>query len=667
MIADAPAAMPMHSHMNNKDMTMEPDMKKDMTKHMDTACTMKKDMETDCFGLLSAAKRTTQPITTTHYLLGHVAQFIVRAFALTPAVLLVALPIAAARTFPHPRYMAAAGGIWAWFLLFLVKNFRLLDGNAGRAPATTMPTKKKVVVIGAGPVGITAVKECMEKGHEVKAYEQRSELGGVFNYSKERLGGAWKSCSLVSSPWVTAYSDFPPRGYQDNHMSHKQYQQYIADYATHFNLWPRLNFGHSVLAVRRAVDGVRWEVDVMDDATQTKHVDIVDNVVVCAGLHLRQKNLHIPGIKTFKGKVMYVNQYKTPEDFKGKKVIIVGNGESSVDVANDICKLNNNVFMSIRRGKFVISRINAETSIANDYDTNRARYSTPVVARDWYSLFVRRVSYYLGLHDSRSAATAQFLESSKIGPFSQAATKNDEFIKPVLRGDLKIRPEIKSFENNTVHFQNGISEDDVDVVIFACGYSPSFPFIEWPHNVSEIHPGEMYLRTFVPEIGESLSFSGYARPTIGAIPPTGELQNRYIALLASGERKLPCVKTMRKEVAAQIDEQSQMFPTVPKPGVVVSWIRYMDIMAGKIGCRPAFTELIKDPALFAKVLTGPMTGAMYRLCGQDKWEGARDTLMSLTGTQPMIEVLTHVGMNFWLFPASQIFNHAAWKQHSTFI
>lgn len=654
-----PMAPPMDSPMPDadpKNMKTEhkPMMAKDPNKDLDP------------FGLLAAAKAASTPVSNVHHAQGHALQFVVRVLALLPALLLVALPILAARTYPDYRTLGAAAAIWLWLAAFLVKNFRLLNAS-GTKVCMAPVQKKKVIVIGAGPVGLTAIKECLQKGHDVQAFETHDDVGGVFNYSQERLGGAWESCSLVSSPWVTAFSDFPPKDWTDKHMTHLEYQKYLSDYATHFGLWPHMNFNHSVSALRRAVDGERWEVDVKNNKTDTREVHIVDNVVVCAGLHLRQKNLHIPGIKTFTGKVMYVNHYKTPDEFIDKKVVIVGNGESSVDVANDICKKNNQVFMSIRRGKFVISRVNPSTNIANDYDTNRARYSTPVLMRNWYSLFQRRVAYSLGMHDTRSAVAAQFLESSKVGPFSQAATKNDEFIKPVLRGDLKIRPEIKSFDGKSVHFHGGISEDDVDVVIFACGYSPSFPFIEWPHNVSEIHPGEMYLRMFVPGIGQSLAFCGYARPTIGAIPPTGEIQSRYVAMLAAGQKDLPCMKKMKVSVRSQVEEQAQMFPTVPRPGVVVSWIRYMDMLAALVGCRPLPFEMLSQPKLLVKTMTGPMTGACYRLSGEGAWKGAKDTILKLNGTHPTIEVAVHLGLHFWMFPLSSLLSNATWGEHSCFI
>ena len=139
---------------------------------------------------------------------------------------------------------------------------------------------------------------------------------------------------------------------------------------------------------------------------------------------------------------------------------------------------------------------------------------------------------------------------------------------------------------------------------------PSFPFIEWPNDLPEVQPGKMYMRMFVPEIGQSLAFCGSARPTIGTfLPmwvPSGELQCRYVALLASKDRSLPCLKTMKNEVSDQCKEQAQMFPSVPEPDVIVSWIRYMDMIADLIGFRPSFGELISDILLMRSALTGPM-------------------------------------------------------------
>ena len=124
---------------------------------------------------------------------------------------------------------------------------------------------------------------------------------------------------------------------------------------------------------------------------------------------------------------------------------------------------------------------------------------------------------------------------------------------------------------------------------------------------------------------------------------------------------------MKNGVSDQRKEQAQMFPSVLKPGLIISWIRYMDMIADLIEFRPSFGELISDIPLMRNVLTGPMTGAMYRLFGQDARPGTRETLMKLNGTHPTMEVNTHIGMALWMFPFTGMLNHANWPVHSTFI
>jgi dimethylaniline monooxygenase (N-oxide forming) len=588
--------------------------------------------------------------------------------ALLPLPLLIALPLISIFDYPNPPATIGAILMWAWAVGFVVQHLRLFDGLGNdqiRPTAKDSARRSSVLVVGAGPVGLAVVKECLEFGLEVVAFERQGAVGGVFRYTEEFDGGVWKSCRLTSSPWITAFSDFPPPDASSVHLSHTKYCEYLENYVDHFKLRPHLHFRHTVLRVSPdGADG--WTVTVRNDETGEQTTRRVDRVAVCAGLNLQPREVSLPGAEDFEGEIRHVANYKGPEGCENKKVIVVGNGESGVDVAADVARVAEEAFLSIRRGKFIISRINSLSGLANDYDTNRIRYASPISMRNWYMMHKRRASFDSGEVDSHSAVAVQMLETSEAGPMSQTATKNDDFIDPVLKGRLKVRRHIVAFDKDAVLFSDGVRQK-ADVVIFAHGYHPSFPFLELPPGVGHRHPGLLYLRMFLPEVGDRLAFCGFARPAIGAIPPTGELQARLFALLAAGHRTLPNTAQMRAAVVEMVQENAATFPTQAQPNVVVSWIRYLDRVAGLVGCRPSPWLFLKDPILFWKVATGPMTGAVYRLSGPGANPVARSTIFGLTRTHPLKELVTLVGLHFWVWPVALLRTSPNWRSHNTFV
>ena len=145
-------------------------------------------------------------------------------------------------------------------------------------------------------------------------------------------------------------------------------------------------------------------------------------------------------------------------------------------------------------------------------------------------------------------------------------------------------------------FEDG-SREDVDCVVLCTGYRPHFPFLPFlPHDARN-HPGCFYRRVFHPAY-PTLAFVGFARPAIGAIPPTAELQARWAAAIAAGQCSLPPYEEMIASADRDAEENAREFPCAPQPTVIVHWIPYMDAMAADLGCRPSPWTLLLSPSLF---------------------------------------------------------------------
>lgn len=571
----------------------------------------------------------------------------------TPALAFVAAPMAAIFV-PALRT--------AWLLvpwlggLALAIRWLLVNLRVGRRPARPRPvapsaTPRRVAVIGAGPCGLTTVKELRAVGVDVTCFESGPGVGGVYRVDFEREGGAWPGTRLTSSPWVTAFSDFPPDSPSSRHWRTDEYVDYLERYVDAFDLRSSIRTKHRVQRLER-VDGERWRLEVHDVQNDRVSSHVFDHVAVCSGLHLNPRQPTIDGAERFSGTIQHAARYRGPEPYADKRVVVVGLGESAADIAHEIASVADHVTLSVRRGKFVIPRINPRNGIANDYDTNRLRYAAPAAVRNLY-MRLRRLACLAtpGEMDARARLRLELLLESGAGPMSQPATKSDEFLDDLLEGRAELRPPIDRLDGDTVCFEDG-TEERADAVLLATGYRPSFPFLDWGDEEPR-HPGEMYLNMFVPGFGASLAFMGFARPAIGSIPPSGELQARAFAQLVIGGVELPSERAMIEDIAETQLERLRAFPGLELPHVIVSWIPFMDRVAELAGVRPSTRTVLTNPRLAWQIMSGPMTGAMYRLEGPGaRPELARRTILSLPRKHDLDELLTLCLLHFYADVAS---------------
>ncbi|MGC1307805.1 MAG: NAD(P)-binding domain-containing protein [Phormidesmis sp.] len=567
-------------------------------------------------------------------------------------------------------WLKLGGGVFLlWVGLFVsdqVRHLFFARSDLSMNPTADRPGQRgSVIVIGAGPVGLATVKECLAEGLDVQCFDRQDGIGGVFRYNRDFPGGCWPTVRLTSSPWVTAYSDFPPDSPSSKHYTTHQYVAYLERYVRHFELSDRLHFGQSVTDVTQADDG-GWIVVTVDRKTGERCSHHCDRVAISVGLHLNPKPVDLPGKETFAGEIRHSSTYVGAEGLAGKRVVVVGAGESGVDIATELSHTARETYLSLRSGKFVIPRINPLNGVANDYDTNRIRNASPVPLRNRFMTFKRQICFHTGDHTPEAAFRAQLLAASDVGPGSQTVTKSDDFVHRVLAGKLALRKNVVGFDQQDVIFADGVRQR-ADVIIFSHGYLPVFPFLGHPEGVAVRHPGEMFLNMFHPELGDSIGFCGFVRPAIGAIPPAGELQARLFAQVAAGKRVLPEPPKMLKAIAAAQKENAASFPTQPQPNAVINWIPYMDKVARLIGCKPQPLRLLTQPRLLWSLGAGPMTGAYYRLHGPGESAIALQTLKTLPRMHKLSEIFTYLGFHFWTWPLQVLHPHPRWRSSVTIL
>lgn len=192
------------------------------------------------------------------------------------------------------------------------------------------------IIIGGGPAGLTALKTLTENGFECILFEAESDVGGTFKYR------SYENAELVSSKQLTAFSDFrfPPD--QSDHVSLPQYVEYLKRYCDEFELWKGIRLESRVQSVRRGKGGEGHVVEVQhagEDGTKQYRCKYL---TICTGLHVTPQVPHIPGVENVTSnpnkQAIHSSEYKMREQLVGKKVLILGTGETGMDIAYESIK-----------------------------------------------------------------------------------------------------------------------------------------------------------------------------------------------------------------------------------------------------------------------------------------------------------------------------------------
>ncbi|XP_078499063.1 flavin-containing monooxygenase 1-like isoform X3 [Lissotriton helveticus] len=221
---------------------------------------------------------------------------------------------------------------------------------------------KKVAVIGAGCSGLGAVKCCLEEGLEPTCFEKSDDIGGLWNFKEEveeGRGSIYKSLVTNGSKEMMCYSDFLIPDDFPNYLHNSKVLEYLKLYAKHFGLMEHIKLKTKVCMVKKRIDYSitgQWEVVTETDGKQ--ETAIFDAVMVCSGTYV-EPSLPLEscyGIERFKGKCFHSQEYKYPDGFKGKRVLVVGIGNSGADIATELSHVSAKVLLSSRRGAWIMSR-----------------------------------------------------------------------------------------------------------------------------------------------------------------------------------------------------------------------------------------------------------------------------------------------------------------------
>ncbi|KAJ3251734.1 hypothetical protein HK103_002079 [Boothiomyces macroporosus] len=531
---------------------------------------------------------------------------------------------------------------------------------------------KRVAIIGAGPSGLCAIKQCLEEGLVPVCFEASPGIGGLWQSSTEDSNSSvYQSTVVNTSKQMMSYSDFPIPDDWPNFLPHTMVHDYLEMYAHNFKLGPYIKFNRRVQSVKPVIkDGVEtgsWEIiykkrerrgrpgrptspdsrpmspearmvsptrngessnsiDTLgiqfplrksedsgysDDSIELKKKsnlkkDVFDFVLICTGHHWSPKMPEFEGMKDFKGPMIHSSAYKVPYPFKDERVLIVGVGNSGIDISSELASHASSVLLSSRSGTWIAPRVTL-FGLPTDQLSTRAANSLP------RPLLNFALESLMTLHHGD-------LEKYKLKPkhgfLEQTPVVGSQVLEHIETGKIAVRPNVKKFTANTVEFADG-TKDEIDAVILCTGYLIENPFLDpsiMGQQDSSSNIVKLYKHIF-PTNAKNLAFIGMVQP-IGSILPVAEMQARWATRVFSGKCQLPPLKQMRDETDMDWIEHLKTFVPRERMTIAVNTVPYMDMIAQKIGVLPDLWKLWKTNwSLAANVTFGPTISSHYRLTG----------------------------------------------------
>lgn len=393
------------------------------------------------------------------------------------------------------------------------------------------PESLPVCIVGAGSSGVAAAKALKEKGVPFECFELGSDIGGMWRYENDNgLSSAYRSLHIDTSRNNLGYSDFPIAAHYPDFLSHYQVMEHLEAYAERFGVRPHIRFRTRVEDVRPAAHGA-WDVRLQDGEVRRYRAVLVAN-----GHLWDPRYPDFPG--SFSGTAMHSHYYRTAEPFRDKNVLIVGIGNSAVDIAVDVCKTAKSTILSTRRSAWIMPKyiMGIPTDRWSAFFSRKLKLPTRVTRA-----LIRRLMF-LAVGDQARYGVPR----PKHSIWQEHATLSQELLPYVGHGWIRIAPNAKELRGDCVAFENG-EVAPVDAIIYATGYRTRFPFID--PSLFEVRDGSVSLyRRMVPPHLPGLYMVGLVQP-IGPTIPLVEIQARWLASVLAGETALPGRETMEREIA----------------------------------------------------------------------------------------------------------------------
>ncbi|MDX6671201.1 MAG: hypothetical protein QOI91_1564 [Solirubrobacteraceae bacterium] len=412
-------------------------------------------------------------------------------------------------------------------------------------PGTAASSLPRVCVIGAGSSGIAGAKALHEHGIPFDVYEKSDQVGGNWVFgNRNGMSSAYRTLHINTSRERMEYSDFPmPKDFPD-FPHHTHIAKYFGDYVDHFGLREHIRFETGVQRASRREDGV-WEV-----ALESGETAEYDAVMVANGHHwdARWPEPAFPG--EFSGRQMHAHDYKGPEEFQGKRVVVLGMGNSAMDLAVDASYVAQETYLAARRGAHIVPKYIAGKPIDQPWRHGALAKAFAHPRVPW-SLRQRLLEKLLVEHVGHVEDYGLPKPDHRIG--EAHPTVSGRILDRLAHGAITPKPNIAELRGDRVAFADG-TEVEADVVVYCTGYKVTFPFFDEDFISAPDNDLPLFRRVFHPDYPD-VFFLALLQP-LGATMPIAEAQGQWVADYLRGEYALPGRAEMLQDIER---ERERMF------------------------------------------------------------------------------------------------------------
>jgi len=310
-------------------------------------------------------------------------------------------------------------------------------------------SREKMAVIGAGPVGLGMAKALKVSGIPYDQFEADDDVGGNWYH------GVYSTTHTISSRNVTQFPDYPMPAHYPDYPSRDQVLAYLRDYAGHFALAGNIAFNTKVVMARPRPDQL-WDVTLASGEVRT-----YKGLVVSNGHDWSRRYPEYPGV--FAGEYMHSKDYKRPEQLAGRRVLVIGAGNSARDIASEAARVGTSSDVSMRRGYWFVPKILFGKPFHEAFPL-----ATPI----WLHRLLLRIVLKIAVGDYRRYG----LQRPEHKLFTSVPTISSELLHYLRHGRITPRPDVARFDGHRVEFVDG-SAASYDLVVCATGFNLDFPFL----------------------------------------------------------------------------------------------------------------------------------------------------------------------------------------------
>ncbi len=312
-----------------------------------------------------------------------------------------------------------------------------------------------VCIIGAGPAGLVMARALQHCGLDWDQFDPNADVGGLWDISHKGTA-IYESAHFISSRSLSGFADFPMPEHFADYPKHTEILQYLHSFTEAYGLREKITFGTSAKMLRKTNQD-RWQVELSNGELREY------KAVVCATGSQWQANM--PELKgTFEGEIRHSQTYKDIREFDGKRVLVIGAGNSGCDIACDAAVMGEKSFISMRRGYHIIPKhvFGMPADVFADGGPD-----LPVwMIRPFFTLLLRMFNGNL-----------QRLGIPKPDHklFETHPVLNTQLVHALQHGDVTVKPDVDRLDGKEVIFKDG-SREQIDLILCATGYNQRLDF-----------------------------------------------------------------------------------------------------------------------------------------------------------------------------------------------